>query len=171
LLKFVTMADLAGFARKENLTWSNREQGALYSFYMLNQARTKNQPAAFAYDRSQLVVQGFEIAPQSSAAFHAIGLDPELVEKWVHTDGREYVFLQNRQGGISQVFDGVNDGTYNYCSDMTCHMVLDVFPWILWGATLRDTTTPEQRAVAFRDAFTGLRLAKGGLDKILPDDL
>lgn len=152
-----------------NPQWADKEHGSLYPLYIMHKARSKNQSAARAYDRQELHQGGFVQSPSTSTAFHAIGLDASKLEKWVHPDGREYVYL--RQGtSFTQVFDGVNDGTYNYCKSSSCHTILDIFPWVLWGASVKDTTAPEQRAATFRDAFVGLSAVKGAWDKWAPFD-
>lgn len=129
----------------------NSENGRLQTLWLLNAARSSYQTVSHDYDA--LEADGFErLSPQKSA-YHAIGLDPARVEKWVHPDGREYVFLRDDRGGASLALDGRNNGTFNYCALPACHMVLDVLPWVKWGATLSDPSTPEERAVLFRESL------------------
>lgn len=127
------------------------ETGELYTLWLLNAARSKYQTVSHDYDA--LEADGFvQLSPQKSA-YHAIGLDASRVEKWVHDDGREYVFIRGEDGDIRLVFDGRNNGTYNYCKLPACHMMLDILPWVKWGATLGDPSTPEERAIRFRDSW------------------
>lgn len=168
LKRYTASAGLAALASGKP-QWSNKEHGSLYTLYVIHSARSRKQPAARPYDRQSLFQSGFVESPSTSAAFHAINLDPTKVEKWVHSDGREYVYL--REGtSVTQVFDGINDGTFNYCESSACHTMLDIFPWVLWGASAKDTTTAEQRAATFRNAFVGLDAAKGAWDKWAPID-
>jgi len=168
LKQYTSSAGLAALASGKP-QWTNKEHDSLYTLHVIHTARSMNQPAARPYNRRTLEQSGFVQSPSTSAAFHAINLDPAMVEKWVHSDGREYVYL--REGTSSrQVFDGTNDGTYNYCESSACHTMLDIFPWVLWGASAKDKTTAEQRAATFRDAFVGLNAAKGAWDKWAPGD-
>lgn len=130
---------------------SSSEQGRLYTLWLLNAARSKYQ--AVSHDYHALETGGFKkLSPQKSA-YHAIGLDARSVEKWVHSDGREYVYRRGADGQISLVFDGQNNGTYNYCGLPACHLMLDILPWVKWGATLNDPSTPQERAILFRKSL------------------
>jgi len=157
LKDFVDIVDLIALLGAGAAT-QNDEYGELYTLYLINRARTQNQTASFKYE--VLEKDGFKKASSTASAFHAIGIDPSLVEKWTHVDGREYVYNINSQANPKLIFDGINNGTYNYCTDFVCHMIMDVMPWVLWGATISDTTTPNERAIAFRNAFTALRYVK-----------
>ena len=165
LKDFVKVVDLIALLGGEFAT-NNDEYGELYTLFLINRARTKFQPASFSYEN--LEKDGFKKASATASAFHASGLNPSVVEKWTHGDGREYVYTTDSLAYGQLIFDGINNGTYNYCSDFVCHMIMDVMPWVLWGATINDTTTPNERAIAFRDAFTALRYidnAKGRVNK------
>ncbi|MDU8927695.1 peptidoglycan DD-metalloendopeptidase family protein [Alisedimentitalea sp. MJ-SS2] len=125
--------------------------GEFYTLWLLNTARSKNQKPSFPY--ADLEASGFKkLSPQKSA-FHAIGLDASRVEKWVHGDGREHVFLRGSDDKTTIVFDGRNNGTFNYCGLPACHMMLDILPWVKWGAAQNDPSTAQQRAVLFRDSL------------------
>ncbi len=163
LKDFVKVVDLIALLGGK-VTKQNDEYGELYTLFLINQARTKNQTASFRYE--DLRKNGFKKASPTASAFHAIGLDPSRVEKWTNTDGREYVYLIDSEVNRKLIFDGINNGTFNYCSDFVCHMIMDVLPWVLWGATISDTTTPNERAIAFRDAFTALRYVKEAKENV-----
>jgi hypothetical protein len=165
LKEFAKVVDLIALLGGEYVT-KNDEYGELYTLFLINRARTKFQPASFSYEN--LEKNGFKKASPTASAFHAIGLNPSVVEKWTHGDGREYVYTTDSLAYGQLIFDGINNGTYNYCSDFVCHMIMDVMPWVLWGATIDDTTTPNERAIVFRDVFTALRYidnAKGRVNK------
>jgi predicted negative regulator of RcsB-dependent stress response len=126
-------------------------QGELYTLWLLNAARSQYQSVSHAY--ADLGRDGFRrLSPQKSA-FHAIGLDASRVEKWIHADGREYVYQPNHDGQMTLVFDGINNGTFNYCNLPACHLILDVLPWVKWGATLNDPSTAQDRAILFRQSL------------------
>lgn len=130
---------------------TNSEHGELYFLWLLNRARNRYQPLSIEY--ANLELDGFEkLSPQKSA-FHAIGLDAEDVEKWVHEDGQEYIFVVGNNGQMEIVFDGLNNGTYNYCSLPACHMIMDILPWVKWGASVDDKSTPEDRARLFQKSL------------------
>jgi hypothetical protein len=137
---------MAGLPRR-----SSSVQGEFYTLWLLNAARSKHQSAYLSYDG--LESSGFTKLSQQKSAFHSIGLDPSSVEKWTHENGREYVFIKDGDGLMRIVFDGINNGTYNYCSLPACHMMLDILPWVKWGAALNDPSTPESRATLFRESL------------------
>ena len=50
------------------------------------------------------------------------------------------------------VADGMNDGSYNYFhpeSDAVRHFSFDIHPWILWRASRKDPTTPNERIFSY----------------------
>jgi len=61
------------------------------------------------------------------------------------------------------VEDGVNDASYNYYhpeKDALRHFAFDLVPWVLWGNTPHDTTTPKERISAYlADLGAGIRAA------------
>lgn len=125
----------------------------------LHWARNKGQAGFMPYDT--LATRGFRLAPTEETAFHVFGLDAARIEKWFDDQGAEYVYLRparapdpaaKASGQPLQVFDGTNDGTYNIVpiamgsngrpdpASENGHLLLDVFPWVLWGASRDDRT-------------------------------
>jgi hypothetical protein len=50
------------------------------------------------------------------------------------------------------VADGMNDSSYNYFhpgSDAMRHFLFDIHPWILWGMSQKDPTTPSERIFSY----------------------
>lgn len=90
-----------------------------------------------------------------SKNFHTIRTDGtmskeigDVVEKYVNTKtGEEFVFVNEYGVNSVVLIDGINDGTYNFGVKQKSqeHMILDVYPWILWGTSADDPTTFEQR--------------------------
>jgi hypothetical protein len=69
--------------------------------------------------------------------------------KYVSEDGH-YEVIYDVNG--NEVTDPRDIGTYNYASptdNPIQHMFVDVIPWIRWGNSPDDTTTPFQRTCAF----------------------
>ena len=81
-------------------------------------------------------------APDGEKEFHIVGIDnPADVEKYSHPDGREAVFLRDASGNWDVLQDGVNDATFNHVANAESgyqHMILDVFPWLLYGVSPDD---------------------------------
>lgn len=144
LSRFLRLSEVLSVFDTGEGAWRNEELGDLYTLYIMNRARSRNQHAFFDY--KNLKPSGFLLEPRERSAFHAIDLNPLNVEKWTHHDGREYVYERMDDGTMRPVFDGTNNGTYNYCLSGVCHTILDILPWVLWGATADDKTTPEKRA-------------------------
>jgi hypothetical protein len=89
---------------------------------------------------------GWSLAPSDETAFHRIGIERgEYIKKYIHDDGREYVFYEEPNTQPIPVFDDINDGTYNYSNATIKHLVFDVYPWVLYGATPEDPTTINER--------------------------
>ncbi|WP_209508260.1 DNRLRE domain-containing protein [Ruegeria sp. HKCCSP335] len=116
---------------------------------MLNYGRNANQqPTTVSYQYVQN--NGFSLASVDATEFHRSYVpNPSLVKKYTHNDGREYVFYNDPIRGQILLNDGVNDGTFNYDSNIVGHTVLDIMPWIVFGATPEDCTTPEERLQMF----------------------
>lgn len=118
---------------------------------MLNYGRIANQQP-FTVSYQYVVDNGFSLANADDTEFHRSYVpDPSLVEKYTHRDGREYVFYNDPARGRILLNDGVNDGTFNYYSQPVSseHLVLDILPWIAYGATPNDCTTPVERVQLF----------------------
>lgn len=68
---------------------------------------------------------------------------------FVHSDGhREAVY--DSSGNLVQ--DGINDASYNYAHpklDPFGHFEKDIEPWIKWGTSKTDPTTPKERIYAY----------------------
>jgi hypothetical protein len=66
-------------------------------------------------------------------------------EVYEHKDGhKEAVYDSN--GDL--VKDGINDASYNYhdrTKEPLRHFSFDTHPWIIWGASKKDTTSPQER--------------------------
>lgn len=104
--------------------------------------------------------------------FHVINIaDPSRVEKYTRPEGAEAVFYNDPSGGWTILADGVNDATYNFVSDVPLlsigivndnyqHTVLDVIPWVIWGATTRDTTSISERLALFENSGIYLSIQK-----------
>ena len=94
---------------------------------------------------------GWSLLPESKSIFHNIGYGEAQVEKWVSIYGDEAVFLISADGESRVINDGINNGTFNYEPDPNSpgHIILDILPWVLWGASDDDTLTPEQRLSIF----------------------
>ena len=64
---------------------------------------------------------------------------------YLHKDGkREAVY--DAAGKLVQ--DGVNDGSYNYFHprrEAARHFTFDILPWMTWGNSAEDPTTPKER--------------------------
>lgn len=94
-------------------------------------------------------VQNFAVLPESQSAFHRVLHNGNI--KWQSADGhQEFVFRQTAQGWVL-VRDAVDLGTYNFAGagEGAAHMILDVIPWIRFGAAIGDTTTSEERLARF----------------------
>ncbi|MCR4691244.1 MAG: hypothetical protein K5739_07865 [Lachnospiraceae bacterium] len=99
-----------------------------------------------------------EDLPQSPAEAEALGWDGTVAsnchqftagdqpnEKWVSPDGK-YEVIFDSSGRI--VTAPEDTGTYNYASpidDPVGHVFQDIIPWIRWGNSEDDSTTPGQR--------------------------
>ncbi len=92
----------------------------------------------------------WELLPPHKSAFHTIGYEPGTIEKWVAKDGKELVF-QKRNGEWVFIKDGINSGTYNYAQADSAHTLLDIFPWLLWGAGGNEKLRWEQRLAIMRE--------------------
>ena len=142
-------SDLPAIAFIENLlTYIGRKnEVALTTFKVMNLGRNAEQDPWVSYDE---VTSGlpWELVPDAEKAFHVTARDPDQTEKYVNSvTGREYVF---DVGGSTAtlVSDGINDGTYNFVTNAESvrgHVILDVLPWIVWGAGPNDTTTQSAR--------------------------
>ena len=142
---------------------------------MLHFGRIANQ--AFKIPYSEMGTAGWKKSDPDETAFHITNVpDASRVEKWVHDDGREYVFYDDPSKGIVQLNDGQNDGTFNFAlsgphpASGVKHIVLDVLPWILHGATPEDTTSINQRLDMFvqSEKFKKFRL---GLQAMCADTI
>ena len=78
-----------------------------------------------------------------------------------HADGREAVYDENG----TLVTEGGNQGSYNYFHPQNfplCHFSVDILPWLIWGNGKTDTTSTEQRTIAYvsdlRDGLERLML-------------
>ena len=79
-------------------------------------------------------------------------------------------------GSGKLVKDGINDGSYNYFHpqrDALRHFSFDIAPWLLYGQSPNDSTTPAERVHAYSaDVFEGVMSAlaaprtKGKLDEV-----
>lgn len=70
-------------------------------------------------------------------------------EIFVHKDGHKEA-VYDKAGNLVQ--DGINDGSYNYFhpdDDPLRHFAGDIHPWILWGISPKDPTTPVDRISAY----------------------
>jgi hypothetical protein len=111
---------------------------------MLNYGRNAKQP--FSISHNDVMGDGWSLAPSDETAFHRIGIERgEYIKKYIHDDGREYVFYEEPNTQPIPVFDDINDGTYNYSNATIKHLVFDVYPWVLYGATPEDPTTINER--------------------------
>jgi hypothetical protein len=74
---------------------------------------------------------------------------------FVHPDGhREAVFDSNKK----PVKDGINDASYNYYDEKEAplrHFTYDISPWILWGNSKQDPTSPSERIYAYLGDLEG----------------
>jgi len=92
---------------------------------------------------------------------------------YFHKDGhREAVY--DRDGHL--VEDGINDHSYNYYDrrkEPLKHFAFDTNPWIIWGASKRDTTSQQERIYGLvSDVEPGLLEAlesRDNLENIKPD--
>lgn len=68
---------------------------------------------------------------------------------YLHKNGhQEVVFDENNE----PVQDGINDGSYNYYhpyEQPLMHFAADTSPWIMFGQSLKDTTTVKSRIYAY----------------------
>ncbi len=89
---------------------------------------------------------------------------------FLHRDGhKEAVF--DRDGNA--VKDGMNDASYNLAhpiEEPLKHFLMDIHPWLIWGASPRDQTSQEERTRAYlADLEGGLRAALASKAKL--DDI
>lgn len=74
---------------------------------------------------------------------------------YLSADGhRESVY--DKKGDL--VKDGINDGSYNYnhpVKEPLLHFTKDIHPWIKWGNSRSDTTTPKKRIYAYMGDLEG----------------
>ena len=115
---------------------------------VMNYGRNSNQEAEIAWNDINNSTD-WELMSDYDSAFHSIGLDPERVSKYVNENGKEYIFYKNDAGNYEILKDGRNDGTFNLLSDDTGHMIVDIMPWILWGAGPEDPSSPQERLELF----------------------
>ena len=67
---------------------------------------------------------------------------------YVHDDGREAVF--DSEGNLVAACE--NKGSFNYAhykKEPLAHFAVDILPWLRWGNCREDTTTREQRILAY----------------------
>lgn len=81
-------------------------------------------------------------------------------EVFLHRNGQnEAVFDKNG----NPVRDGINDASYNYFHpnrEPLKHFLMDIHPWLIWGATPRDPTSRKERVRAYMaDLEGGIRAA------------
>lgn len=118
------------------------------------------------YQRHSPTYQEVQSAPWTLASkenFHTIQKNgvmsqeiSEIIEKYVNEEtGEEFVFVN--EFGIKPIIlnDGINDGTYNYGPIQFSHehLILDIYPWILWGTSPDDPTTTDQRLKMWKESF------------------
>jgi len=79
---------------------------------------------------------------------------------FLHKDGhREAVYNKERK----LVKDGINDASYNYAhpeKESLRHFTFGIHPWIVYGASKKDSTSPPERLHAYvADLANGMRRA------------
>ena len=92
----------------------------------------------------QVLDEGWVLMSEEDSKCHVIGASNENNMKFVSPDGDEAVFYEN---GVL-VSDPVNLGTYNYTpkdESMAGHAIDDVLPWLCYGNSQDDPTTPLER--------------------------
>jgi len=79
---------------------------------------------------------------------------------FLHTDGHKEV-VYNKQKKL--VKDGINDGSYNYADPRKKplrHFAFDIHPWIIYGASRKDSTSQPERLHAYiADLANGMHRA------------
>jgi peptidoglycan hydrolase-like protein with peptidoglycan-binding domain len=149
----------------------NRADVSPGTFEVLNYARNIRQGE---HPTRQDVRSDSSWRVSEAKAFHIFNIsDPQRVEKYNHNDGREAVFYNDPQHGWIPLNDGENDATYNYVPDTVSpagflndnyqHLVLDIIPWVIWGATPEDESSISERLTLFEDTWHYRYIAQGGL--------
>ena len=136
---------------------------------LLNEGRNSNQHFQISYEdiiqeteldklesvsetamSTPIMIKRWSRSGDSEKQFHIYGLIGENVEKWIHTDGREYVF-DTSTNPPTLINSGRNAGTFNYGHKPRSpkHVALDLLPWLYWGTGPDDVSTFEARYELF----------------------
>lgn len=140
------------------------------SFETLNFARNRRMGE---HPSRQVVIDDSSWSLNTNKDFHIIGIsEPDRVEKYTRPDGAEAVFYNDPQKGWSVMQDGKNNATFNYVPDIPVldfgvvndilnfrvvndnyqHLILDIIPWVIWGASPEDETSISQRLALFENS-------------------
>jgi hypothetical protein len=95
-----------------------------------------------------LEAQGeYGLLPGIMSRAHRMGQGNGQNQKYQSASGvNEFVY---NPGARALVTDPMNIGTANFGTTPGSHLLFDVLPWVIWGNSSTDPTTPAVRAIVF----------------------